>query len=72
MQGVQPPGSGQFQVEQHHIDILRIEHAISLLRRVRNHGVESERLRHFAADFPDGAFVVHDQEIQEFRGFDLG
>src|SRR5713101_6285286 len=38
---------------------------------VRHHGVEAERLRHVTADFPDGPFVVHDQEIEKVRPFDL-
>src|SRR6266849_7229054 len=42
-----------------------------MLGRVRHHGVEAERLRHVTADFPDGTFVVNDQEIEKVRSFKL-
>jgi len=37
-----------------------------MLGGIGHRGVEAQRLRDFAADFPDGAFVVDDQEVQEF------
>ena len=42
-----------------------------MLGGIGHRGVEAERLRDFAADFPDGAFVVHDQEVQEISCFHL-
>src|SRR5713101_8435137 len=42
-----------------------------MLGRVRHHGVEAEGLRHVTADFPDGTFVVNDQEIEKVRSFEL-
>ena len=71
-QSVEPSRPRQLQVQQHHVDALRLQLAIGVFGGIGDHAVEAERLRHFAAHVADGALIVDDHEVQKIGWLDLG
>ena len=54
---------GSFEIQQHGIDALGIEHLVGLLRVFGHEGVEPHGLRGLATSVPNGALVIHYQQV---------
>jgi hypothetical protein len=72
MQSFQSTRSGQFEVKQDNVDVLGVQQAVSMFGRVGRASVETHGLGRFPAGLANGAFIVHDHEIQKVCALDLG
>ena len=72
VQRFQASGAGQLEVQQYGINVLRFQNAVCVFGRIGHEAVVAQRLRYLAAGFANGAFVIHDQEIQKIGSLDLG
>ena len=64
-QRFQAAGAGKLEIEQHDVDVLVVEHLVGVLGAVGDEGVEAGGLSCVAAAFANGAFVVHDQQVEQ-------
>ena len=67
----QAAGSRQTEIEEHGIDALGLQDAIRVFSRICAEGIEPQQLSNLPARFPDGAFIVHDEQVQKIRSFNL-
>ena len=71
MQRLEATHARQFQIEQNDVDAMRVDDAIGVLSGLGHERTKAEGLPYLAASFADGAFIVHNDQIQEVRTFDL-
>jgi hypothetical protein len=70
-QGFKTIRTGQSQVEQHGVDGLSLQQAIGVFGGIGDMRSKTQGAGDFAASFPDGAFVIDDEEVEKIGGQNL-